>query len=51
MRRRQISPGEARKETRAVWAILIFIGIVIAVAAYYYFTGEWDQSPAMPSPS
>jgi len=43
--RRPVSPREARKETRAIWAIIVIVLVVIAIAAYGYFSGDWQSTP------
>jgi hypothetical protein len=39
--KKRMSESEARKETRAIWAMVIIIMVVVALALYGYLTGSW----------
>lgn len=41
-----LTEREAKIETRAIWAFIIVVTILIVLALYGYFTGAWEPPPA-----
>ena len=42
---RRMTEGEARAENRAVWAMVVIVTLLIALALYGWYSGAWENAP------